>query len=110
MVDLIRRLRGIAEMGIVNARNDTAAIREAADRLEGMEERLAIIGEPGAVLISRALNAKERDQLWEAFRLGKPIYISIERLGDDFTVEGIGPLPAALDGEDKVFSGLIEEE
>ncbi|MBR2823163.1 MAG: helix-turn-helix transcriptional regulator [Clostridia bacterium] len=42
-VELIKALRGIADIGIVNARHDVPVIREAADRLEEMDERIAIM-------------------------------------------------------------------
>lgn len=42
---LIRELRRMADMGIVNHRADTGFLREAADRLEEMDERIAIMAE-----------------------------------------------------------------
>ena len=109
-VDLIRTLRGIADVGVVNHKRDVPVIREAADRLEEMDERLAIVGEAGAVLITRKLTPQERETLWEAFSRNRPIYASIDRTGDAFTIQSVGPEPGALDEEDKVFSGLTEED
>lgn len=42
-VDLIRELRRIAEVGIVNAKRDIPMLQEAADRLEEMDERITIM-------------------------------------------------------------------
>ena len=41
--ELVRKLREIAEIGIVNHKHDVPAIIEAADRLEEQEERIAIM-------------------------------------------------------------------
>lgn len=43
--ELARRLRGIAEVGIVNARRDAADLRRAADWIEAADERIAIMAE-----------------------------------------------------------------
>lgn len=43
--ELIRQLRALADIGIVNHKHDTALIREAADRLEDLDERVAIMSE-----------------------------------------------------------------
>ena len=109
-VDLIRAVRKIAEIGIVNARKDKPILEAAADLLEEMDERLAIVGEAGEVLITRKLTPQERDALWDAFSRNRPIYASIDRTGGAFTIQSVGPVPGTLDEEDKVFSGLIEEE
>ena len=109
-VDLIRGLRNIADIGVVNHKRDVPLIQEAADRLEDLDERLAIVGEAGAVLITRKLTAQERDAVWDAFSHNRPIYASIDRIGDTFSIQGVGPMPVALDEEDKVFSGLTEED
>lgn len=109
-VDLIRAVRQIAEIGIVNARKDRPILEEAAARLEEMDERLAIVGEAGTVLITRTLTPQEREALWDAFSRNRPIYASIDRTGDTFTIQSVGPEPGALDEEDKVFSGLTEED
>ena len=109
--ELIRALRAWAAAfrvkdGMGQLTKDLAA---AADRLEEMDERIAIIGEPGAVLISRKLTAQEREAVWEAFRSNSPIYASIERMGDQFSIQSMGPLRVTEDAE-KRFCGLIEEE
>ena len=44
-VELIRQLRNIAQIGIVNAQHDVAVLNEAADRLEELDERVAIMSE-----------------------------------------------------------------
>jgi len=44
-VDLVKALRNIAEIGIVNAKRDKAVIEAAADRIEEMDERIAIMQE-----------------------------------------------------------------
>ena len=41
--ELIKELRQIAELGIVNHKRDVPVIIEAADRLEEQEERIAIM-------------------------------------------------------------------
>ena len=43
--ELIRELRDIARIGIVNARRDAEILRQAADWIENAEERLAIMAE-----------------------------------------------------------------
>lgn len=40
--DLIRRLRSLADVGIVNAKADTDTLRRAADWIEAADERIAI--------------------------------------------------------------------
>lgn len=42
---LIRQLRSLADVGIVNARTDTAILRRAADWIEAADERIAIMAE-----------------------------------------------------------------
>lgn len=41
--ELIRQLRDIARIGIVNYRKDRPVLLEAADRLEELDERVAIM-------------------------------------------------------------------
>lgn len=41
--ELIKKLRNIAEIGIVNHKRDVPVITEAADRLEEQEERIQIM-------------------------------------------------------------------
>lgn len=41
--ELIKELRNIAEIGIVNHKRDVPVITEAADRLEEQEERIQIM-------------------------------------------------------------------
>lgn len=43
--ELIREVRRIAEIGIVNHRHDVPILVKAADRLEELEERVAIMME-----------------------------------------------------------------
>lgn len=43
--DLIRRVREIARIGVVNVRHDRAVLLEAADRLEELDERVDIMME-----------------------------------------------------------------
>ena len=43
--ELIREVRRIAEIGIVNQRHDVPTLVEAADRLEELDERVAIMME-----------------------------------------------------------------
>ena len=43
--NIARRLRQLADIGIVNAREDTALLRMAADRLEEQEETIALLEE-----------------------------------------------------------------
>lgn len=42
---LVRRVRQIADVGIVNARDDRKTLLEAADLLEALDERVAIMSE-----------------------------------------------------------------
>lgn len=105
---LIKGLRDLAAFGIVNHKRDNALLLEAADRLEEMDERIAIIGEPGDVMFSRPLTAEERDAVWECFRHNRPIWACIERMGDDFTIRAIGPEQAAEDAA-LSFAGLSEK-
>ena len=42
-LELIRKLRDIAKVGVVNARDDIRILNEAADRLEELEERIEIM-------------------------------------------------------------------
>ena len=66
---LIERLRDLADIGVVNAKQDSETLREAADMLEAMDERLAIMEEsclgpdgkirPGANIDLLALLPKE---------------------------------------------------
>ena len=42
-LELIRKLRDIAKVGVVNARDDIKILNEAADRLEELEERIEIM-------------------------------------------------------------------
>lgn len=102
--ELINGLRGLAAFGIVNHKRDNALLLEAADRMEEMDERIAIIGEPGAVLISRPLTAEEKEAVWNCFCRNRPIWASIERMGDDFTIQAIGSMNMAEDAV-KAFSG-----
>ena len=43
--ELIRQLRILAEIGIVNAVHDVGILNEAADRMEELDERVAIMSE-----------------------------------------------------------------
>lgn len=43
--ELVRQLRGLADVGIVNAKADAATLRRAADWIEAADERLAIMAE-----------------------------------------------------------------
>lgn len=45
ITELIRRLRDIARIGIVNAKQDAQVISQAADELEKMDERIDIMRE-----------------------------------------------------------------
>lgn len=45
IAELIRRLRDIARIGIVNAKQDAQVISQAADELEKMDERIDIMRE-----------------------------------------------------------------
>lgn len=54
--ELIERLREIAQIGIVNHKSDVPVIKEAADRLEELDERVAIM------LEGNGLAWKDRDK------------------------------------------------
>lgn len=47
--DLIREVRDIARIGIVNAHHDRRILEEAADRLEELDERVAIMMEGNSI-------------------------------------------------------------
>ena len=49
--ELIKKLLAIAEIGIVNANNDAPVILDAADRIEELSERVAIMAEGSTVTI-----------------------------------------------------------
>lgn len=92
IVELIRELRRIADVGIVNHRHDTAVIREAADRLEDLDERVAIMAADGLLDCSGQLSQRESQGTGHSIYPGENI-----------------DLLAALE-EGKRFSGLTEEE
>lgn len=43
--ELVHQLRNLADVGIVNARTDTAILRRAADWIEAADERIAIMAD-----------------------------------------------------------------
>ena len=55
--ELIRELRDIARIGIVNARRDTEIINRAADMIEAQDERISIMRESMKVM-ERQLGGK----------------------------------------------------
>ena len=59
---LIKKLLAIAEIGIVNQKNDVAAILDAADRIEELSERVAIMEDGKTVTIQPGANV----DLWPA--------------------------------------------
>ena len=59
---LIKRLLAIAEIGIVNQKNDVPVILDAADRIEELSERVAIMAEGNAVAIDPGADV----DLWPA--------------------------------------------
>lgn len=89
--ELIQKLRGIARIGIVNARRDTEIITQAADWIESAEERLSIMAE--------SMHAMERKPD------GKRARISVT----DEYVTAQEMLGAPGDDE-RTHSGLISED
>lgn len=81
--ELIRELRDIARIGIVNARRDTEIITQAADMIEAHDERIAIMRE--------SMEAMERQMDGKRAQ----ILVMDERAADE---------------DDRKSSGLIEEE
>lgn len=81
--ELIRELRDIARIGIVNARRDTEIITQAADMIEEQAERIAIMRESMEAM-ERQLDGKRAQ-----------ILAIDERTADE---------------DDRKSSGLIEEE
>ena len=81
--ELIRELRDIARIGIVNARRDTEIIRQAADMIEAQDERIAIMRESMEAM-ERQLDGKRAQ-----------ILVIDETTADE---------------DDRKSSGLIEEE
>lgn len=89
--ELIRELRGIARIGIVNARRDTEIITQAADWIESAEERLAIMAE--------SMDAMERQKDGKRARIivTDECVTAQEMLG-------------ALGDDERAHSGLISED
>ena len=81
--ELIRELRDIARIGIVNARRDAEIINQAADMLEAQDERIAIMRESMEAM-ERQLDGKRAQ-----------ILVMDERIAGE---------------DDRKSSGLIEEE
>ena len=81
--ELIRELRDIARIGIVNARRDTEIINQAADMIEAQDERISIMRESMEAM-ERQLDGKRAQVL-----------VIDERTADE---------------DDRKSSGLIEEE
>lgn len=81
--ELIRELRDIARIGIVNARRDTEIINQAADMIEAQDERISIMRESMEAM-ERQLDGKRAQ-----------ILVIDERITDE---------------DDRKSSGLIEEE
>lgn len=81
--ELIRELRDIARIGIVNARRDAEIITQAADMIEAQDERIAIMRE-SMEAIERQLDGKRAKIL---------------------VIDG-----STADEDDRKSSGLIEEE
>lgn len=81
--ELIRELRDIARIGIVNARRDTEIINQAADMIEAQDERISIMRESMEAM-ERQLDGKRAQ-----------ILVIDERTADE---------------DDRKSSGLIEEE
>ena len=81
--ELIRELRDIARIGIVNARRDAEIINQAADMIEAQDERISIMRESMKAM-ERQLDGKRAQ-----------ILVIDERTADE---------------DDRKSSGLIEEE
>ena len=81
--ELIRELRDIARIGIVNARRDTEIINQAADMIEAQDERISIMRESMEAM-ERQLDGKRAQ-----------ILVIDETTADE---------------DDRKSSGLIEEE
>jgi len=89
--ELIRELRDIARIGIVNARRDAEIITQAADWIENAEERMAIMAE--------SMDAMERQMDGEQARIivtdeCPTVQEMLDALGDD----------------EHINSGLISED
>jgi len=87
--ELIRELRDIARIGIVNARRDAEIINQAADMIEAKDERIAIMRE--------SMEAMEKT-------IDKK-YITIT----DGMMQTLRQVDLARE-DDRKSSGLIEEE
>ena len=81
--ELIRELRDIARIGIVNARRDAEIINQAADMIEAQDERISIMRESMEAM-ERQLDGKRAQ-----------ILVIDERTADE---------------DDRKSSGLIEED
>lgn len=73
---LIDRLRELSKIGIVNYKHDTQVLIEAADRIEELDERIAIMQESMETLEKRQEWVSVKDKLPE---LGKNVLVYIER-------------------------------
>lgn len=73
---LIDRLRELSKIGIVNYKHDTPVLIEAADRIEELEEHIAIMQESMETLEKRQEWVSVKDKLPE---WGKDILVYIER-------------------------------
>ena len=89
--ELIRELRDIARIGIVNARRDAEILRQAADWIENAEERLAIMAE--------SMDAMERQMD------GKRAQITVT--DECITVQ---EMLGVLGDDEHTHSGLISED
>ena len=87
--ELIRELRDIARIGIVNARRDTEIINQAADMIEAQDERISIMRE--------SMEAMEK--------IIDKKYITVT----DGMMQTLRQVDSA-DEDDRKSSGLIEEE
>ena len=89
--ELIRELRGIARIGIVNARRDTEIINQAADMIEAQDERISVMRE--------SMEAMERQMDGKRER----IIVTDECV----TVQ---EMLGALGDDERAHSGLISED
>ena len=88
---LIDRLRELSKIGIVNYKHDTPVLIEAADRIEELDERIAIMQERMETLEKQAAESEPvrhghwvkvggyitpgGDPLWECSECGKGLHL-----------------------------------
>lgn len=99
--ELIRELRDIARIGIVNARRDTEIINQAADMIEAQDERISVMRE--------SMEAMEKIIDKKYIIITDEMMQTLRPVDTDEMMQTLRPVESA-DEDDRKSSGLIEEE